>query len=82
MGDIVNIQLVLFCAVGVRNATHQKIERGGALAFDDRHFNNKYNNQPKVGIHGGGDIKEGARPCRNCGSGVIPSIGVANQATK
>jgi hypothetical protein len=54
MGDVGNVRFVLFLSVGAaRGAEMRRIENrvgGGALAFDCRRFNNKYNNKPKVGI--------------------------------
>jgi hypothetical protein len=35
-------------------------EGGGALALHGCRFNNKHNNQPKVGIIGGDNIQEGS----------------------
>jgi hypothetical protein len=40
-------------------------ERGGVAALGGRRLNIRRNNQPKVRDHGGGDIREGARPGRN-----------------
>ncbi len=66
MGNVGNVRFVLFLSVGAAwGAKIQCIENrkgGGALAFHGRHFNNKYNNQPKGGILGGDNIWEGARP--------------------
>ena len=48
--------------LGVLKYNPSKKEKGRVpwpLTFDDHHLNNKYNNQPKVDISGGGDIREG-----------------------
>jgi hypothetical protein len=61
-------------------------ERGGGGAWRlmaaIQILNTATNYQPKVGIHSGEDIGEDARPWWNCDSGIIPSIGTANQATR
>jgi hypothetical protein len=65
MRNVGNIWFVSFCALGVAWGVEmrpiEKREGEGALAFDGHRLNNKYNNQPKVGIRGGGDIWEGMR---------------------
>jgi hypothetical protein len=54
---------------GRRNkSTKIKREGNGAIAVGGRHSTGGHNNQPKVGVGGGKDIGEGARPRRNvCG---------------
>ncbi len=44
------------------------------MAFDGHRINNKYNNQPKVGIRGGGDIREGTRLWWNVWGGRYPIV--------
>ncbi len=69
MGNVGNVQFVLFLSVGAaRGAKMQRIENrkgGGALAFHGRRFN-------KVGILGGDNIWEGARPWCKMWEGCYP----------
>jgi hypothetical protein len=78
MADARNVRFVLFRAVGAaRGAQMRPIENRegrGTLAFDGRHLNNKFNNQPKVGAIGGEDIREGARLWRNVWGGRFPIV--------
>ncbi len=46
-------------------------------------FLNSYNNQPKDGVRGKGDIRDGMQPRRNeSGGGVSALFGVANRLKK
>ncbi len=78
MRDVRNIWFVSFRALGVawgvKMRPIEKREGEGALAFDGRRLNNKYNNQPKVGIRGGGDIREGMRSWWNMWGGRYPIV--------
>ncbi len=78
MRDIGNTQFVSICALGlawgVKMRSIEKREGEGALAFDGHRLNNKYNNQPKVGIPGGGDIWEGTRLWWNVLGGRYPIV--------
>ncbi len=73
MHDVGNIRFVSFRALGVAWGVEmqpiEKREGEGALAFDGHRLNNKYNNQPKVGIRGGGDSWEGTRSWWNVWGG-------------
>jgi hypothetical protein len=78
MDDTGNVRFVLFRAVGAaRGAEMRPIENRegrGTLAFDSRHLNNKFNNQPKVRSIGGEDILEGARLWWNVWGGRFPIV--------
>ena len=78
MDDTGNVRFVLFRSVGAaRGAEMRPIENRegrGTLAFDGRHLNNKFNNQPKVGAIGGEDIREGARLWRNVWGRRFPIV--------
>ncbi len=78
MRDVGNIRFVSFCTLGVawgiKMRPIKKREGEGALAFDGHRLNNKYNNQPKVGIRGGGDIREGTRWWWNVWGGRYPIV--------
>jgi hypothetical protein len=75
MHNVGNIWFVSFCALGVAWGVEiEPIEKGegeGVLTFDGHCLNNKYNNQPKVGICGGGDIREGTRLWWNGWGGTL-----------
>ena len=76
--DTGNVRFVLFHSVGAaRGAEMQPMDNRagrGTLAFDGRHLNNKFNNQPKVGSIDGEDIREGTRLWRNIWEGRFPIV--------
>jgi hypothetical protein len=78
MRDAGNIWFVSFRALGVAWGIEmqpiEKREGEGALAFDGHCLNNKYNNQPKVGIRGGGDIREDTQSWWNVWGGSYPIV--------
>ncbi len=86
MRDVWNIRFVSFLALGVAWGVEMRPienrEGEGALAFDGQRLNNKYNNQPKVGIRGGGVFGRARNRGGTCVGDVIPSFWAANQATK
>ena len=86
MADARNIRFVLFCAVGAaRGAEMRPIENRegrGTLAFDGRHLNNKFNNQPKVGRNDRIYFWETARRAMTIGEAAAASFGPSNYWTK
>ncbi len=78
MRNVGNMRFVSFHALGVAWGVEmrpiKKREGEGALAFDGHRLNNKYNNQPKVGIRGGGDIREGTQLWWNVWGGRYPIV--------
>jgi hypothetical protein len=77
MHDVGNIWFVSFCALGVAWGIEirpiKKREGGSALAFDGHNLNNKYNNQPIVGIHHGGIFTRLSDHGGTFGGEIIPS---------
>ncbi len=75
ISDAKNVQFALFRAVGAaRGAKMRPIknrEGRGTLAFECRHLNNKFINQPKVGAISGENIWEGGRLWQNVWGGAF-----------
>jgi hypothetical protein len=73
----------LVCLFGVpkRDASKNR-EMGGALDLGGCHLMMAFNNQPRIGRSGNGDVRVEARGRESAWGDTVPSFGASNWATK